>query len=128
MPQACLFPSLTFQGLDDLQLIRQVGEGAEGEAGGPGVLRAARVVGAGGQVAVVGREEPTGALHVPGQLVQLLLALRLEEGALRGMALLAGGQTLQRGLQVVPARGARSASQLLLASATGKQEIELGRP
>lgn len=98
-------PPLTFQGLHDLQLVRQVGEGAEGEAGASGELRAPRVGGPSRDDALVGGEEAAGALPIP-QPPKLALPLRLKEGALlRGMALLPHRQPLHRRLQVLPARG-----------------------
>jgi len=119
---------LTLQGLDDLQAVGQVGAGAARGAAGAAV----GVVGAGGAggQAVVGGEEPAGALALPLLLIPLLiplplpspgtsapvarrqgpefpLAIHVEEGPLRGVVLLPGGQAAQGRLQVLAPRGAR---------------------
>lgn len=118
---------LTFQWLDDLQAVGQVGPGSS--RGAAGVARAAvGVVGtgggsrAGGQ-AVIGGEEAAGALALVacgrGQGVQLALALHVEEGPVGGVALLTGRQAAQRRLQVLATRRTRLAKALRPAGAAG---------
>ena len=68
-----------------------------------------------GDQAVVGRQEAAGALGllaVRCQGVEFPLALHVEERPLRGVALLAGRQAAQGGLQVLTPGGARLAQAL----------------
>lgn len=96
---------LTFQWLHNLQFLGEVGEGAEGEAGGSSELRVARVAGASGDDAALGGEEATGARPI-SQPPEFAFAFGLEEGALLGVvALLPHRQPLHRRLQVLLARG-----------------------
>lgn len=96
---------ITFQRLDDLKLLRQVGAAAERHAGEAGELGEARVR-AQGHDALSGRQGAAEQLALLRQLPELPLLLLLEEPPLREVVLPAEGQPPQRRLQVVGARGA----------------------
>lgn len=99
---------ITFQRLDDLKLLGQVGAAAERHAGEAGELGGARGR-AQGHDALGGRQGAAEQLALLRQLPELPLLLLLEEPPLREVVLPAEGQPPQRRLQVVGARGARRA-------------------
>lgn len=111
---------ITFQRLDDLQLLGQVGAAAERHAREAGELREARVR-AQGHDALGGRQGAAEQLALLRQLPELPLLLLLEEPPLREVVLPAEGQPPQRRLQVVGARGARRARLLAPLLVSGRR-------
>lgn len=97
--------AITFQRLDDLQLLGQVGAAAEGHAREASELGAARVR-AQRHDALGGREGAAAQLALLRQLPQLPLLLLLKEPPLRQVVLPAEGQPPQGRLQVMGARRA----------------------
>lgn len=59
--------------------------------------------------------------------MQLALTLHVEEGSVRGVALLAGRQAAQRRLQVLAARRARLAQALRPAGAVGSNTVDVNQ-
>lgn len=94
--------AVTFQRLDDLQFLGQVGAAAEGHAREAGELGEARVR-AQRHDALGGRHRAAAQRAPVRQLPQLALLLLLEEPPLRQVVLPAQGQPPQRRLQVVRA-------------------------
>lgn len=122
-------PVITFQRLDDLELLGQVGAAAEGHAREAGELGEAGVR-AQGHDALGGREGAAEQLALLRQLPELPLLLLLEEPPLRQVVLSAEGQPPQRRLQVVGAWGARCPRLLALLVVSGRRgrRVSVARP